>query len=102
MKYRKPTQPVDNGPLRGDVRVCIKKDVCGYTTFAAVIVSVGEHVMVRRCYREDDRGRRYQIKEVSTTGLDYSMFLDENKQRLSRENIGRRLGCLSKADMRNI
>ncbi len=102
MKYRKPTEPMDYGPVKGDVRVCMKKDVGGYTTFTAVVVSVGEHTMVRRCYREDDRGRRYQIKDVSTTGLDYSMFLDENKQRVSRENVGRRLGRLSKADMRNI
>ncbi len=73
------------------------------TAFIGVVVGVDpSSVKVRRCYKEDQGNGRYQMRDVGTTGLEYAMFIDDKDMILEKRTAGRRYGCLSKRDMRNI
>lgn len=103
MRYSKQVLPKDNGPARGDVRICTRKGIQGEETFAAIITSVQtDSAHVRRCYREDRYGEMYMIKDVASAGLEYSMFVGTDTETMRMNELGRLLGRLSKKDMRNI
>ena len=55
-----------------------------------------------QCYKDDPKSTRYLIKDVAETGLDYAMFLDGIEWVLDKKTAGRKYGCLSKRDFRNI
>lgn len=90
-------------PEVGDVRRFELNEGGEMTAFIGVIVNVDpSFVTVRRCYKEDRGNGRYQMKDVGMTGLEYAMFIDDKDRTLERRTAGRRYGCLSKRDMRNI
>ncbi len=73
------------------------------TTFIGIVTGIEEEsVRVKRCYKEDLKSNRYQIKDVAAAGLEYAMFIDDRVWRLNKNAVGRKYGILSKKDMRNI
>ena len=90
-------------PDVGDVRRFELNEGGEMTAFIGVVVGVDQSsVKVRRCYKEDQGNGRYQMKDVGMTGLEYAMFIDDEDRILEMRTVGRRYGCLSKRDMRNI
>ena len=87
----------------GDVRRFSLNEGGEMTTFIGIVTGIEEEsVRVKRCYKEDPKSSRYQIKDVAAAGLEYAMFIDDRVWRLNKNAIGRKYGILSKKDMRNI
>jgi len=102
MRYKPRTVEADEVKV-GDVRRFNLNEGGEMSTFIAVIVGMDcENVRVRRCYKEDPKSGRYQIKDVGAAGLEYAMFVDDKVWRMSRKTIGRKYGMLSKKDLRNV
>ncbi len=87
----------------GDVRRFSLNEGGEMTTFVGIVTGIeGNSVRVKRCYKEDLKSNRYQIKDVAAVGLEYAMFIDDRVWRLNKNAVGRKYGILSKKDMRNI
>ncbi len=102
MKYKPGT--VETNEIKvGDVRRFNLNEGGEMTAFIGVVVGLeGENVRVMRCYKEDLRSSRYQIKDVRETGLEYAMFIDDRVWRMNGKMMGRKYGILSKKDLRNV
>ncbi len=102
MKYRPYKEPEDVLSV-GDVRRCTLECGVAAETFYAVVMSFsGDRVYVKRLHREDSHASRYLIRDVGPTGLEYAMFVDPGTMSLYTGAVGRKMGTLSKRDMRNI
>jgi len=87
----------------GDVRRFTLNEGGETSSFIGVVTGVEEcAVRVKRCYKEDPKSSRYQIKDVRETGLEYAMFVDDRVWRMNRNTIVRKYGTLSKKDLRNV
>ena len=102
MKYRS-YKPSDDSLSAGDVRRYTATGGGLAESFYVVVMSASsDAVRVRRLYKENLAGSRYLIGDVGPTGLEYAMFVDTKDADLPRRGIGRRIGRLSKTDMRNV
>lgn len=102
MKYRPYKSPEDDLSA-GDIRRYTATGGGLAESFYVVVMSVSsDTVRVRRLYKENLAAARYLIRDVGPTGLEYAMFIDPKDIELPKRGIGRRLGRLSKTDMRNI
>ena len=102
MKYRPYKTPVDR-LLAGDIRRCTIYGGELTESFYAIVISVApDSVLVRRLFKDNGGTTRYLIRDVGPTGLEYAMFVDSRDTRLPVAKVGRKIGKVSKTDMRNI
>ena len=75
----------------------------GSAGVASACVSVApDSVLVRRLFKDSEGTSRYLIRDVGPTGLEYAMFVDSRDTTLPIAKVGRKIGRVSKTDMRNI
>jgi hypothetical protein len=102
MKFRV-FEAASNEPGIGDVRRFSLNEGGEMTTFIGIVTGIEEEsVRVKRCYKEDPKSSRYQIKDVGAAGLEYAMFVDDKVWRMNKKTMGRKYGMLSKKDLRNV
>lgn len=102
MKYR-PYKTPENRLLAGDVRRCAIYSGELTESFYAIVISVApDSVLVRRLFKDSEGTSRYLIRDVDSTGLEYAMFVDSRDTTLPIAKVGRKIGRISKTDMRNI
>lgn len=102
MRYRQYNIPEDR-LLVGDVRRCTIRSAESTESFYAIVVGVTpKSVIVRRLLRDGERESLYLIRDVGPTGLEYAMFVDFMDTILPTDKIGRKVGKVSKNDLKNI
>ena len=102
MKYR-PYKTPDDRLLTGDIRRCTINSGDLPESFYAIVTSVSpDSILVRRLFKDNGGTSRYLIRDVGPTGLEYAMFVDSRDMKLPMENVGRKVGRVSKTDMKNI
>ena len=102
MKYRPYKTPEDR-LLAGDVRRCTIYNGELTESFYAILIAISsDSVLVRRLFKDNGGTSRYLIREVGPTGLEYAMFVDTRDMTLPIAKVGRKVGKVSKTDMRNI
>ena len=61
-----------------------------------------DSVSVRKLHKDNYGASRYLLRDIAPTGLEYAMFADTKDSVLTLPQIGRKVGKISKTDMRNI
>ena len=102
LKYR-PHKEQEKTLAVGDVRRCTINSGGEIKSFYAAVMSISsDYVLVKRFYKGDPSATMHLIKEVGPTGLEYPMFVDAEVMKLPILTIGRKMGRVSKTDMRII
>lgn len=102
MKYR-PYKALEDVLTAGDIRRCTLNRGGIIETFYTAIISVSsDSVSVKRLYKEDSVASRYLLRDVAPTGLEYAMFVDSEFTDVPKQTLGKKVGRISKADMKNI